>query len=416
MTESNDTYAIPSWNMGKLTKKIDSLNRRAAKIGTPAITLETVGERKVVAPGYEEQMEIMGADWCPKITVYDVRVTGEGPKIDGWKFLGTLDHITLPGSVIINTVPGEKIPEQFHTADGSCDHCGKIRRRNETFVLENEEGEYQMVGRQCVRDFIGYDVGQILGQMTRLRTLLSDMDDEDRWFSGGGHQDYVFDHDKILKTTAAVIERNGWVPRSAAGEGRVASADRVLSIFIPPKFFGKYAAEQQREYREWVDSLDLDNEKWMDEAKASHAWLKEQDSNNEYMHNLHAIDGADAVPSRMFGYWCSLVAAYQRAQERLRLAEQQKKLNEHYGNLKDRVEIEIEVVSKRYIEGYYGTVCIVKMLDNDGRTIMWFANTTVDMDKGEKYRIKGTIKKHDEYNGWKQTHLSRVAVLEEIDA
>jgi hypothetical protein len=55
------------------------------------------------------------------------------------------------------------------------------------------------------------------------------------------------------------------------------------------------------------------------------------------------------------------------------------------------------------------------MLDNDGRTLTWFANTNPEMNVGEKYRIKGTVKKHDEYNEWKQTILTRVKVLEKIE-
>ena len=45
------------------------------------------------------------------------------------------------------------------------------------------------------------------------------------------------------------------------------------------------------------------------------------------------------------------------------------------------------------------------------RTVVWFASNKT-LDEGESYHVKLTVKKHDEYNGWKQTMVNRVSVLE----
>lgn len=408
------TYEIPESNMERLHHEIAKLNKRGEKIGCPPVTVEKIRTFERIAPGYEEQAEILGPNYVPHAVVHEVRLHGEGPKLAGWKFVGALDHVTLPGVVIVNTVPGETVPVEYHGHDAVCDHCGKIRRRNDTFVLQHDDGHHTQVGRQCLRDFLGHDPAAIARFLTRTMRFMNDLGGED-WYGGGGQVAYSFDHFRVLQMTAAVINASGWVPRSAADAGvggRAATADVVLDAFCPPKDASAY-----RKWKKWREGLDLDRKEFVEDAMLAREWLKKQPGNNEYMHNLHMIDQADSVPMKLFGYWCSLLATYQRAQERLRLQEAQRKnyLNEWVGNLKERIETEVQVVSIRSSEGYYGTVHIHRMLDMEGRTLVWFCNAERTMREGQKYRIKGTITKHTEFQDWKQTNLNRVRVLESLE-
>ena len=417
MPDQDNTFHIPSWNIPRLEKEIAKLNKRAAKIGCPPVEINTIREYQQVDPVVSGNSRYEGTpkEFLPQITVFEIEIVGEGPKIEGYKFIGTLDHITLPGSVVVNTVPGETVPAEFFNKKPLCNHCNKVRRRNETFILENEEGGYKQVGRNCIRDFFGHDPSAIASHLTRLIRFVESLRDEDDWgrgSGGGGRQDYVFPHNIILQATAAIIKKHGWVPRSACNEENTATVSHVYSFFFPPTSFAP--AAEVAAWHAWKDSLDATNDKYVREAEESRTWLNEQEGSNEYMHNLHMIDQAEEVPTRMFGYWCSLVAAYQRDQERLRVNKAQKKTNEWAGDVKQRLDFNVTVVGIRYIEGYYGTIELHKMVDDKGRTLTWFANTRANMEKGCKYKIKGTVKKLDEYKDWKQTVLSRVKVLEEI--
>lgn len=411
--DNDHTFWIPSWNVARLRHKIAQINKRAVKIGCPAVDLIELDQKNIVAPEYQKKAETYGDDYVPKITLHNFRIVGEGPKIGGWKFVGTLDHHTLPGSVIVKTVPGELIPTQFYHNEAVCDHCGKIRRRTETFVLEgiaDHNGEWKQVGRNCLRDFFGHDPSAVARHLSSIIQFVEDLcDEESEWRDGGsGPSDWYFDHNQVLAATAAVVRKEGWVPRSAAGYERVPTADVVLQVFVPPPF---RTDEQRRAHRAWVESLEID--KFEEEAIAARSWLKEQDSPNEYMHNLHTIDAVGGVPTQLFGYWCSLVSTYQKAQERFRYHNAQKKINDYIGNIKQRLEMKVTVTGIQYLDGYYGTVTLIKMIDDEGRTAVWFANTSVDLEKGCEYNIRATVKKHEEYNDWKQTVLSRVTILEE---
>ena len=161
MTEIiKEVITIPSWNLDRLQHEVDKLNRRAKKLGLAPFSF-TYETRSIKDPRYEDSHGYTLPD-APYIEVADVTFHGEGPKVEGWKFVGSLDHVTFPEDVLVKTVPGETIPEKYFHADSTCDHCGHKRKRKDTFVLENiETGETQQIGRQCVKDYIGHDPERI---------------------------------------------------------------------------------------------------------------------------------------------------------------------------------------------------------------------------------------------------------------
>lgn len=419
MSNEPTIYEIPEWNVETLHKEIAKLNKRAAKLGAAPLELVEHGTREILHPKAQEQVDlgvnILPYEELPRITLHLFQIKGVAPKLAGWEFIGRLDHVTLPGEVIVNAVPGETVPEHFFKAEPVCGHCKKKRYRNDTFIMRHEDGPFIQVGRQCLKDFLGHDPSGIARYLTSIWKLLGSFGDEEdeRWHGGyGNHLWWTYPHEKVLSITTAFIRSFGWVPRSTAcpEEGRPATADEV-AYFMSPSF----STQERKDKEKLAEKVRWDAEKDGADAKGAMEWLKEQDANNEYMANLHTISRAEGVPVKLFGYWCSLVATYQRAQERLRVKMAQRKTNEWFGNVKDRVEINVRVIGISYHDGAYGTVAIHRMLDDAGRTVVWFANTRSGMSEGHRYHIKGTIKKHDEFQDWKQTVLTRVKMLEELE-
>ena len=426
-TEERTTYWIATSNMERLNKEIAKLNRRADKIGCSHVEVVILGTRLIPNPHMRARMEIARVESgmapiqpaelaeLPQIEQTEVEITGEGPKIEGWKFVGTLDHYTIPGKVIVNTVPGEAVPAKYFEIAADCDHCNKIRRRIETFVLEGideNEGESKMVGRNCLRDFFGHDPQAVARWLTRIIVFVGSLEDEDEWGygGGGGRYEYYFDAIKALSNTVAAIRSFGWVPRSASDEENCPTVSHVLYMMNP-----SYGAKEAEAKRLFMQRVKFEPETDLKEAEEAIAWLKTKKGDNEYMHNLKLLEDQDAIPSKMMGYWCSLSAAYQRDQDRLERAKRTKKLNKYYGELKERIELEVKCVGIQYIDSYYGAVCIHRMLSTEGHTIVWFANADAKMVKGGHYKVRATVKKHDEYNDWKQTIVNRLMVVEKIE-
>ena len=77
------------------------------------------------------------------------------------------------------------------------------------------------------------------------------------------------------------------------------------------------------------------------------------------------------------------------------------------GEIKDRIEFEAEVTGVYGTEGFYGHTDIVKFKDADNNQFTWFASDYTNLQRGDRMTIKGTVKKHDQYRGIKQTVLTR---------
>ena len=413
---------IASGNMDRFQREIDKLNRRADKINCPHVRFEVLETKKVPDQNVVNRLlRTFGnpipqheLDKAPHTEMNTIHVMGDGPQLDGWKFVGTLDHYSLPGKVIVNTVPGESVPSQYYDHEASCDQCNTIRRRIETFVLEGvdeNEGEWKLVGRNCLRDFFGHDPMYVVRFLNRVWKTIENIEKDERWYGGfGGRVVHYYDAVEVLMTTAAVIRTFGWVPGSRSFEATPTSG-HVRYIVNGP--WSSY----ETEYDAWNDfcsTIKKDDDEDRKEAIAAVRWLRKQDASNEYMHNLKLLENSPHVPGKMIGYWCSLIATYQREQDRLQRAKAQNRINEHYGTISDRVEIRVKCTGVRHISGPYSDVTKHDMLTEEGHTIIWWANADAKMKRDQEYVIRARIKDHSEYKNWKQTTVSRLFVVEEI--
>jgi hypothetical protein len=103
-----------------------------------------------------------------------------------------------------------------------------------------------------------------------------------------------------------------------------------------------------------------------------------------------------------------------------------KLLSSYQGNIKDRLELDVTLVFKTSFEvpsySGYGTdiIAIYKMVDGNHNAYIWKTSScllkeeedrTRPIQKGESFRIKGTVKEHSEYKNEKQTILTRCKLL-----
>lgn len=92
-----------------------------------------------------------------------------------------------------------------------------------------------------------------------------------------------------------------------------------------------------------------------------------------------------------------------------------KAISQHVGNVGDRISAEVTLERKINVEVPafgFGTqwMTIYTFSDHDGNKLVWKTSGSLGrcVDEGEAITIKGTIKKHGEYKGEKQTELQRV--------
>lgn len=83
--------------------------------------------------------------------------------------------------------------------------------------------------------------------------------------------------------------------------------------------------------------------------------------------------------------------------------------SEHIGKVGDKVDMEVTHTRTGYYDTQFGTTWVHNFKDAAGNILIWKTSACAGFEK-DNLRIKGTIKAHDEYNGIKQTVLTRCKI------
>jgi hypothetical protein len=91
-----------------------------------------------------------------------------------------------------------------------------------------------------------------------------------------------------------------------------------------------------------------------------------------------------------------------------------KTVSEYVGNIGDTITATVTLAAihkyKTHFTYYGETNYIYKFTDESGNTLVWKTATWQEIREGETYTLKGKIKEHSEYNGDKQTVLTRCKI------
>jgi hypothetical protein len=413
-----ETMLIKSHNKDNLTDKINTLNKKAVKIGCLPMTL-TFGDDIVTKYFDEDTQRTVVEVTCDATLDYEI------PIIDGWKLISTFDIYTarqeapeisdldrrtgieadIPcGDVYVSvvttsTVPGETVPTAFLNKDEiHCDHCGHNRRRNHSMLMMNvDTNEYKEVGSTCVKDFFGHDpVAFMRWASWDFETMVGELPEDEAGFGNGVS---VTDLKETLIYAAATIRDFGWMSKGKAyDEGK----DWNTAYEVENQMFNKNISE--------CDRVKIDIEKDRATAEATIKYFSEVDTDNDYMMNCNKMVVLGYVPAKHMGLVVSMVPSAHRALAKVREAKDD--TSEFVGNVGDKLKgIKAEVVFLRELQTDYGVSVLYIFAGTDGNTYKTFyTGSTWSVDEGDKVTLNGTVKKHDTYDGKKATLLTRVNV------
>lgn len=185
----------------------------------------------------------------------------------------------------------------------------------------------------------------------------------------------------------------------------------------------KAAPEQNRKFRQSI-GLNDDGSAWIvinEYAKSADmkplgarwtprlGWFfKEEHDGTFYM------SGDDLGEYQINGLW-SFKPDIEKVIAEKRTALLPKSNSEYIGNVGEKLDTVAVFDHEARFEThftYYGeTVCILTFKAGDN-TIVWKTSSYNALEKGKKYRVRGTVKEHSEYRGDKQTVLTRCKIEE----
>lgn len=411
----NESIDIPVAKKSYLEKAIAKINRKAVKMGCLPLDLSFDNDHVIDITVNPYTGNRLVNPW--KLEMCTAHLDYVIPIIDGYELVAKLDiYPTVDGGseVIISAVPNYEIPAEWQDAKTiKCDHCGWDRRRNHSILLRHvESGEYKEVGSTCVKDFFGIDPkGFLMMASIKFESIIGDISEE-TWSEGGG----VYHHDlmEVLSLSAASIIKWGWLSKGKAWELNnkyedacyISTASHVCDNLEPvdPKMEDALKVIVETEDVELAE-------------KTLEYFTNLDPKGNDYLLNCCKIVKIGYVPNKHIGLVASMVSAYQREMVKIEKMEKKAedgKQSEWQGELKQRLKsIKVVCTYKRHLDTDFGESTLYAFKDAAGNVYKTFySGYSWSVDVDEAVMIDGTVKKHAEFNGTKETMLNRVAVKE----
>jgi hypothetical protein len=418
----SDKFVVSASELAYVQGKLAKLVKRASKIGVPPMVLTVVRE-------FDE--EIVGDDGTVIVKkMAEITLTGEAPKYGGWTFVATVEPIDGEETNMIHKMPGigVDVPVEYRTATMfRCDHCNTKRERNEIFVIRHENGEFKVVGRQCIKDFMGYHASPMA--LVRLAQSWSDFVAEARTLGGGGDGERFVSLREFIFRAAYFVNTYGYqkyytedvyrAPRPATKyvtyetfyiPMKQAKIDQYYGFFynsdgtMPGNFGTGTKTMSEEEYRDAKDLAD----KAYDHMCTLVAG--EEDALNDYFYNMRNVMQMKYIPQRYAGYAASVFPVYLKhiGAER---EKNEKKQSNFVGVVGEKITFVGKLIDVRGFTSSFGEGKLLTFGDADGNRYKWFTGTSYgDALVGDMVTVTGKVKKHDEYNGFKSTVITRAKI------
>lgn len=382
-------YEIFEGNLDRLEKKLTRIANKCKKYGCN-FEYEKVGEtfRKLKDDDNREYIA----------RFIQIETVGTAI-INDWRFIASVEH-TKNGNIVKKCCYDVDVPQKYYTSKPICEHCGSNRYRKNTYIVQNvQTGEFKQVGKSCLADFTnGMSAEYAAHYISLFDTLI-----EGEYIESGCRAKNYIEIGEALRYVAETTKHFGYVKADGERPTKYRARDYYEADH---RMAGLLQEELEREMREV--SFDVNSDYAKDISQKALEWVLIQEANSEYMHNLKTVCSASHVTFENFGILASLIPSYNRAIEREQRIEVERNADmksEHIGKIGDRITILISdcrVVTSW--ETQYGVTVIYKIIDESGNVFTWKTSGGIAEDTK---KISATIKSHNEYNGMKQTELTR---------
>ena len=369
---------FPAWK-----ESVDKINARAKRLRfAGGIDYTITGEST-------EKYEI--GDIETSYRAYKIDVEIGYLQHEGWDVVAVVKVDRDTAITTYHSMPGyEEIISADTYEPGVCHECQTSRKRNQVIIVQNAEtGELRQVGGSCIKDYVGWKP-----TMARLDLLLGLRE----FIAPVPHDRCTIDPVTVLAVAHDVVSSNGYVSRDNATDTKPPTASIVRECLA------------QDDYK-----CGIDPGRAIELAEGTREWIlsgENADNYSEYMTNLRAIAASDEISERHVGILASAVAAQHRAEKREAEKESVRVSSEWVGEVKERRDFDLTIDSIRTVSGQYGDTTIYSLSDADGSRFKWFASRAALGDyEGVNVTVKATVKKHAEWDGVKETHLTRAKLV-----
>ncbi len=333
-----------------LREKITAYNRKAERFNQKPMVL-TVGayilQKISICIGRSAfGGEIMDTFEFP---AYEVELSGEVPRINGWKFIAKLETVSgeMVGATIAKTsaMNPQELPKEFRgTVDlRRCDHCGVRAVRKAAFVI-SKDSEVKQVGSNCLADFCGTQSAEAMLHAAEWPRIVDEFEEIDAEYATSYRPDTFVVRD-FLAFVAERVETKGWMPADSADSTAAWARESYMTMA------SHKAVKPEPKYFEQADA-------WV-------AWAQTVEADGDYLHNIKALCAQPCISKKHGNLLASVCRAYDRAN---RIAEE-KAVEVKVLVVAGRRVIRATVISTKVIENNYGSQLKMLVRATDGQKL-----------------------------------------------
>lgn len=398
------TYSIYEGNLERLESKLTRIGNKCRKYGC-SFHYEKVGEE------FKSFNDELGVEHLRRFVI----VEAEGQAlVNGWQFVATLEH-TKSGNLVHAVEGAPDIPSRYYDCAPFCEHCRTSRERKKSMIVRNTEtGEFKQVGSKCLQDFTGGMSAEAVADWLSMFNELYVAEEIPEGLGSRG-EDY-YPTAEMLTYFIEAVNRFGYARTTDA------DSTREVGFVLWRRDHDKLSDFEKRRYKEYLEQADRHNFKANTEqnnatAQACLEWGKTLQGDSNYVQNLRVICSSDGVSARNLGLLSSVLPSMNKElerqaerRERERRAREEAIGSNYVGEVGDRLKVKVasmECVTSWYTE--WGLTCLYKFLDEQGNVYIWKTGS-YDGEYDSVVEVTGTVKEHNEYNGVKQTVLTRCKV------
>jgi hypothetical protein len=315
-------------------------------------------------------------------------------KLGEYRAITVLEHGTVEGQTqnLIHVLDENIIiPEKYRTVKSICEHCNSDRQRNKTVLLQDRDGNIKQVGTTCIKEYTGIDAIDVIAAYQDIHDIIID---NNRLYT-----DYesISRFPRYIKTidylTACIelINKEGY-----SKDELHPTKSRAWEIALKNTQDSKYQEAAQTVIDYFKNSTFDESQNFLQNIKVS--------LSQEY--------------AKQSGFIAYAFVAYNKQIEidaKKKAEQEEKAKSEYVGNVGDKIQKELTLINKYTYETnytYYGETHVIYVFaDSDGNIYKWNTQNAIDSDINSNVKIKGSIKGHEEYNGQKQTVLTRCKIM-----
>jgi hypothetical protein len=314
---------------------------------------------------------------------------------NGWTFVASIEHLPN-GEAIVKKSPnytGPDVEERF--LEGNlCEHCNTKKKRRIQVVVEDENGNRKIVGSTCLKDFLGWDY------VPNFTMDMGSIEDEMRGAIGDTFHQPI---DDVLTVALAISDEYGFVSAGRSDEETMSTKERVNNYINSPDYQKDPAVRSRIQNTNYKSQI----------AEIRDAVKEEtQDSTTDYSRNMKAAFTGDYAFRSTIGLVISGIGMNEKRKNKEAEKKTQEVLSTNiYAPEGSKIQVQAVLMRQSDYQTAYGYGTVYTFV-GDGHKFTWFSSAAVNLETGDSYIVKGTVKGLSTYGTEVSTVLTRCKIIE----